>query len=238
MLNIFVTGSNINCGKTLVSAGLAVTMQSLGYQTCVYKPIQTAAIPRSVFMQSPDLAFVSSLDPYIKTASTYLFKENATPRISAELENVEINLDVIKKDYNDLKIGHECLIADGIGGISTPLAQGKITSDLIKTLKLPIIIVTKPDLDCINSTLLSINKAFENKINVRGIIVNDYPATANNAMKSVPRLIEEYSDAKVIGILKHFRNIKDITPNILISQILNGVDVESVFDAKIAKLNF
>ena len=54
MLNLYVTSANRKEGKTFLTAGLAATMQSLGYSTCVYKPIQTAGIEINGFMQSPD----------------------------------------------------------------------------------------------------------------------------------------------------------------------------------------
>ena len=55
MLNLYVTSTNINDGKTFLTAGLAATMQSLGYKTSVYKPIQTGGIDIEGFMQSPIL---------------------------------------------------------------------------------------------------------------------------------------------------------------------------------------
>ena len=44
MLNLYITSSNRKEGKTFLTAGLAATMQSLGYSTAVYKPIQTGGI--------------------------------------------------------------------------------------------------------------------------------------------------------------------------------------------------
>ena len=43
MLNVFISGLERQSGKTIVTAGLAATMQSLSYSTSVYKPIQTGA---------------------------------------------------------------------------------------------------------------------------------------------------------------------------------------------------
>ena len=72
MLEIYVSGIEKNSGKTFVTAGLAATMQSLGYDTCVYKPVQTGAIVKDGFAQAPDLAFVKFVDPYIKPYFSYL----------------------------------------------------------------------------------------------------------------------------------------------------------------------
>jgi len=85
---------------------------------------------------------------------------------------------------------------------------------------------------------LTINQAISSGINVRGVIINNFPErTKNISIKAAPRLIEEYSDAKILGIVKHFNNVQKINPNDLITNILNGIDIESVFDVKISKLN-
>ena len=57
MLNLYITSTQKKEGKTFLTAGLSATMQSLGYSTCVYKPIQTCGIEINGFTQSPDLTF-------------------------------------------------------------------------------------------------------------------------------------------------------------------------------------
>lgn len=238
MLNVFITGSDINVGKTFITAGLAATMQSLGYSTCVYKPIQTGAHEKNGFAQSPDLVFVKTIDPYIKTYSTYLLKEQATPVISAEMENTIIDRNLIKRDYNTISKEHECTIIEGSGGIMTPLAPNVVTSDLIKTLDVPVIIVINPVSSIVNQTLLTINHAQSKGIKIRGVIINNFGQNSDNTdLKTAPRLIEEYSDAKILGVIRHFEEPKKLNPNDLITEMLNGIDIESVFNVKIAKLD-
>lgn len=238
MQNIFITGTDINVGKTFISAGLAATMQSLGYSTCVYKPIQTGSIEQPGFMQSPDLTFVNSIDPYIKTFSTYLLKQPAVPVIAAEEENIAIDKNLIKRDLEAIETSHDCTIVEGTGGVMTPVGTNFLISDLIKTLNLPVILVVRAKEGMINQTLLTINHAHNKGIKIRGIIINGFPAeTDNTDIKTSPRLIEEYSDVQILGIVRNFPNVEKITPSELITNILNGIDIESVFDVKISKLD-
>lgn len=235
MLNVFVTGTDVNVGKTFITAGLAATMQSLGYSTCVYKPIQTGALGNG-FLQSPDLAFVKNIDPYIKTYSSYLLKTQANPSIAAEIENITIDKTLIKNDYEQISKEHDCIITEGTGGIMTPIAPNFLISDMVKILNLPVVIIIKPDSGTVNHTLLTVDHAISKGLNVRGVIINNLPESGDINIKTAPRLIEEYTDAKVLGIIKTFPNMKSINPNDLITEILNGIDIESVFDVKIAKL--
>lgn len=237
MLNIAIVGSDINVGKTFITAGLAATMQSLGYSTCVYKPIQTGAIEKNGFAQSPDLVFVKTIDPYIKTTSSYLLKQPASAVIAAEAENITIDRTVIKKDFKEIQKSCDCTIIESTGGIMTPLGPNFLVSDMIKDLDIPIAIVTRPDSGIINQTLLTINHAESKGINIRGVIINGIPEKTNDIdLKNTPRLIEEYTNTKILGILKRFPQSDKLDPNILITDILNGIDIENLFDVKIAKL--
>lgn len=238
MLNIFVSGIETNVGKTLITAGLAATMQSLGYSTCVYKPVQTGAIEKNGFAQSPDLVFVKTIDPYIETYSTYLLKEPVNPAIAAEHENKIIDKLLIKNEYESLIKEHDCIIVESTSGIMTPLAPNLLVSDMLKELDIPGVIVVHPDSDTVNQTLLTINHANSKGLKIRGVIINNFPEfTDNKDIKTIPRLIEEYSDAKILGIVKTFEDVRKINPNDLITDILNGIDIESVFNVKIAKLD-
>ena len=61
MLNLYITSTEKRQGKTFLTAGIAATMQSLGYTTSVYKPIQTSGKEINGFMQSPDLTFIKTI---------------------------------------------------------------------------------------------------------------------------------------------------------------------------------
>lgn len=238
MQNIFITGTDINVGKTLIAAGLAATMQSLGYSTCVYKPIQTGIKERNGERYSQDLAFVNSIDPYIKTFSSYLLKEPALPLIAAEEEHTVIDKNLIKRDCESIEESCDCTIVEGTGGVMTPVGTNLLMSDLMKTINLPIVIVVKAQEGMVSKTLMTINHLHSKGVKIRGAIINDFPPeTDNKDIKTSPRLIEEYSDVKILGIIRSFPNAEKITPSELITNILNGIDIESVFDVKIEKLD-
>ena len=67
MLGLFLTGIRPKSGKTFVTAGLAATMQSLGYSTCVYKPVVTGALEKDGYVLAPDLVYVKNADKNITT---------------------------------------------------------------------------------------------------------------------------------------------------------------------------
>ena len=235
MLELFVTGADQNSDKIFVTTGLTATMQSLGYSCAVYKPVETGAVKINGFVQSHDIAFIKFIDPYIKTYYSYLFKQNSTPLLAAAAENIIIDKNVILQDFQKIQDVNECLIVDGVSGLATPLGRDFLEEDMIKLLDLPLLMVVSAGSSTINNIILSINHAKEQGIKFRGVVLADYPESSSDVnIKLLPRLIEEYTDIKILGLLPAFE--KNINPNDLITEILNGVDIEAVFDIQIAKL--
>ncbi len=237
MLNLYITSANRGDGKTFLSAGIAATMQSLGYSTCVYKPVQTAGIEINGFMQSPDLTFIKSIDPYINTHFSYLFKSKTEPLIAAEMENEFIDLDLIHTEYERIISNTDCTILDGDNGLLSPIAPSIQTVDMIKKLQIPVLFVITPREDSINDTLLSIYTAQEKGVDIRGVIINDIKeGCSKELLTAITRVIEEFSNIKILGLLPHLGD--KIIPEELITSILNGIDIESIFKVRIEKLEF
>ncbi len=236
MLNLYITSPSRYDGKTFITAGLAAVMQSLSYRTAVYKPFQTGGIEINGFMQSPDLTYIKTIDPYIETHFSYLFKSKEDILQASENESNEIDIDFIFKDAKKFAMNSDCILIDGEGGIFTPIAPSLQNIDLINKLQTPILFVVTPNENAINNILLSINGAKENTAGVVGVVINNIQSNSNNKqVTNLIRIIEEYSDTKVLGMMPNMGT--KTKPEELITGILNGIDIESVFGIKIAKLD-
>ncbi len=62
IMNLFITGTDTDIGKTFVTAGLALTAQVLGYRVGVYKPFQSGAVEINGELKAPDLEFIEKLE--------------------------------------------------------------------------------------------------------------------------------------------------------------------------------
>lgn len=237
-MHIFVTGTDTDVGKTLITAGLAAVMQSLGYKAGVYKPVQSGAEEKNGFLVSPDLAFVKKMDFYVETFCSYLLKEPAAPYIAAEIEKKEIDFELIQKDYQNIKEKCEMVLVEGAGGLMVPVAPNKVMGDIAKFLDIPVLIVARPNLGTVNHTILTINQAKSMGLDVAGVVINQYPlGTKNAAIKTAPRLIEEYTDASILGVVPYMHFFDATKPGEIINTFLNSIDLEKIFRIKIPKLN-
>lgn len=236
MFGIYVNGNRRNVGTTFISTGLAITMQSLDYDTGYFKPIQLAAHTMNGFLQSPDLFFVGSMDPYLKTYGSYIFHTDAEPVIAAEMENEYISKAILMKDFQTVTNSHDCVIIDSSVGLASKLNINFSMYEYVKALNLPIVQVVKPDENAFSETIMNLNFINQNELNFRGVIINNFTDNSKNYYeKTLARLIEEYTDAKILGIMPEINNIS-VNPNELINHVLNGIDVEAVFDLRIEKL--
>lgn len=233
MVELYVTGVEQNSCKNIVTTGLVATMQCLGYSTGVYKPVDVGAKINNGYIESNDLVFVKEKDKHIKTYFTYLLKENISPILAGAVEKIEIEKDAIIRDYGMIKNLHECLLVDGLWGLGTPYGKDFLEEDVVKCLNLPLILVVSAENSDLSNVLLAINRTKEKNINLRGIIVTNFDEQSVRK-KLIPKIIEEYSGAKVLGALPQIE--KDINPSDLIMETINNIDVEKTFDISIAKL--
>lgn len=239
MLNVFISGLTRQSGKTLVTAGLAATMQSLSYSTCVYKPIQTGAKLLNGFKSSPDLAALKIIDPNINTLSTYLLTSLESPFVGAYEDNVKIDINTIYNEFRALSSAADCSLVEGSNSISTPVAQYMTEIDIVKTLRLPLVLVVNPFKNKIDSVIAGLNYINSNKVNFLGIIINQYDEDSEILeVKYFPQIIKEYSNVKILGILPKYDEKTRLAPEVLIADVINKVNIEAIFGLKIAKLNY
>ena len=236
-MNIFISSIDNGGGKTVISAGISAVMQSLGYNSGVYKPIQIGAIDKGKYLLSPDLALVKMVDKYITTHSTYMIKGKTIPAISAKEENIDIEIQDIVKDYRILAKKVDTLIVESPNGLMTPLKEDLFTYHIPMALNLPIVFIVNPSTNSINHYFNEINTARTLGLEIAGVIINKFPVYSENPeITTFPKVIEEYCDVKVLGLIRDFKG-KSLPTNILIDEVLNGIDIQELFKMKIPKLS-
>lgn len=222
-MNIFITGTDTDVGKTVVTAGMAAAVKSMGYSVGVFKPFQTG-----LQSGSPDIEFVKSVNCEILTKVSYNFKEPVAPSLAAILEEIEIDIDKIIQDYKELEKKCDFVIVEGAGGILAPIKDKLLVRDLIKILDLPLIIVARPNLGTINHTLLTIEAAKSQNIKTVGIIISNYPSnTEDIAIKHAPDMIKNISGEKILGILPKIGNLHN-NPTVLKDIFLKHINLDSI----------
>jgi dethiobiotin synthetase len=98
--------------------------------------------------------------------------------------------------------------------------------------------VVNPTKSPIDEVITGLNYVKNSRIKLLGIIINQYDENSQNLEhKYFPQIIKEYSEVNILGILPNYEDISAVTPDVLISDTLNNINIEEIFGLKIAKLN-
>ena len=211
---IFVTGTDTDVGKSYVSKGILAELIKNGDTAGYLKPFQSGVIEGVL----SDADNVKSASDKIKTICSYTTNTPSTPLISGEIDNVEFDLKKVTADFEALKKEYDNVVVEGSGGIYVPVKKGVLMTDVIKQLKLPVLIVARPDLGTINHTLMTIDCLINNDIKVLGVVISNYPEKTNDPVVTrACEMIEMFSgNVEILGIVKHNqKDFSEITSNIL-----------------------
>ncbi len=216
-MNIFITATDTDAGKTYVSKGIVQELLKRGKKTAYFKPFQSGII-ENVLSDADTICTTKNTD-LLTTKNSYITKTPCTPSISAKIDNIEIDINKVKKDYAKLKKNNDVVITEGSGGLFVPVNNELLISDIIKELNLPCIIIARPNLGTINHTLLTVHALKSLNIDILGIVISNYPKNSNDpCITTAPRLIEEFSkkldekfkygnyDTKILDIVNHNEN--------------------------------
>lgn len=154
----FVTGTDTEVGKTVVSCALLQAAKNAGYRTAGYKPVASGSeITPEGLRNSDALALQrhSSLHLDYATVNPYTFAEPTSPHIISTEEGRPIDPLVMSAGLRALEQQAEWVLVEGAGGWFTPLSDSFTFADWVAHEQLPVILVVGVKLGCINHAMLT-----------------------------------------------------------------------------------
>ncbi len=136
---VFVTGTDTNVGKTVLSALLCAAMDSF-----YWKPIQTGACDgtdRNTVLQ------LSQISPEKCLPESYCFDPPVSPHLAAQQAGKEIELAKICVPRIP---DSAALVVEGAGGVMVPITPTRLMTALIRQLNLPVLVASRSTLGTIN----------------------------------------------------------------------------------------
>ncbi len=184
-VDYFVTGTDTNVGKTVVSAALIRSLANHGLTVAGMKPVAAGAELRDGTLWNEDVALLSSEANVIVPThliSPYLFKEAAAPHVAAALEDQHINPATIFTAFEQIRAQTEAVIVEGVGGFCVPLTPQTDTADIAARLQLDVILVVGLRLGCLNHAFLTAEAIAARGLRLAGWVVNQIdPAMPHQA---------------------------------------------------------
>jgi dethiobiotin synthetase len=197
----FVTGTDTEIGKTLISAALLHKLVQQGQRACGMKPIAAGAEERDGELHNDDAAMLRAAgNVHLPQSITtpFMLREPCAPHIAAALEDVTIEPVPILTAYAEILGASDATVVEGVGGFCVPFSDDFDSADLAVQLGLPVILVVGLRLGCINHALLTAEAIVARGLVLAGWVANQVDPDMRFADENVAAL-EQRMPAPLLG---------------------------------------
>jgi dethiobiotin synthetase len=202
---LLITGTDTGIGKTVIAGAIAAWFRRQGARVGVLKPAASGCVRRREGLVSEDAEFLAHCadSPHpLDVIAPIRFAEPLAPAIAAQRAGEVFDWDAVERSLQAIARDSDVLIVEGVGGIMVPMDTKHTMLDIAQWLKLPAVVVARPNLGTINHTLLTVNALRQGKSEVAGVVINRYPAeTPGAAEETNPRAIERWGKVPVLCLV-------------------------------------
>jgi len=206
----FITGTDTGVGKTIIAGTLIRVLSFLGVKTGAMKPVESGCMREGDVLIPSDGIFLkrtAQMQESIKQVTPFCFESPLAPLPASKLEKKNISITEIRKVFYRLYSHYDAVVMEGIGGLMVPLKTNYFVVDLARETGLPLIVVAKPGLGSINHTMLTVNYALREGLQVAGIIINySHPPENSLAEETNPQVLKQICPVPLIGIFPYLKN--------------------------------
>jgi dethiobiotin synthetase len=199
----FVTGTDTEIGKTLVSAAILHKLVEAGHRACGMKPVAAGAelVEGELHNEDADmLAAAGNVHLPQNITTPFMLREPCAPHIAAALEGVTIEPVPIIAAYAEILAASDAVVVEGVGGFCVPFSTTFDSAQLTEQLNLPVILVVGMRLGCISHALLTVEAIVARNLVLAGWVAN----TADPDMRFFEENIEALAariPAPLLGIV-------------------------------------
>ena len=175
----FVTGTDTEIGKTLVSAALLTKLADAGYRSAGLKPIAAGTLlgnctgaPTRTNEDIEQLRAAASVDLPLATICPWLLDAPMSPHLAAAREGVTIALPPILDAFVQAKSLTDAVVVEGVGGFRVPLSDDFDTAEMAVALGLPVVLVVGLRLGCLNHAALTAEAIAARGLHLAGWVGN------------------------------------------------------------------
>jgi dethiobiotin synthetase len=206
----FITGTDTEVGKTLIAGALILQLQSKGMKAVGYKPVAAGLREVNGNLINEDvqtLLMVSQqIAPHLGSNDIcpYILKEAAAPHIVAAQSGLELDMDLMIRQYQSLQDSFEAVIVEGAGGFLVPINEQSTLGDFAQAIQLPVILVVSIKLGCINHALLTAEAIARRGLKLNGWIANCIAADSGfnqQNITTIDRMLQHQYQTKLLGII-------------------------------------
>ncbi len=187
----FITGTDTDVGKTVVTLGLMQALQARGCRVAAMKPVASGCQSTPAGLRNDDalrLQQQASMELDYALVNPYAFAPAIAPHIAAGQAGTDIRVDEIINKYKEMEIDSDCVLVEGAGGWQVPLNNDETLADLAHALGLEVILVVAIRLGCLNHALLTAESIASRGCVLAGWVANQMLPDATTASANIHAL--------------------------------------------------
>ncbi len=228
---IFITGTDTGIGKTTVAGALAAALSRRGLKVGVMKPAETGCPEENGRRIPPDALFLRTMAgaaDELDLVCPYPLALPLAPSSAAKAEGKKIEPRKIEECYRRLSAKYELVLVEGAGGLMVPYGDKFLSTNLIKRLNLPILLVIGSRLGAINSALTAYEAARSLGIKTIGAVLNDL-ATNEKVLASNRESLHQFLPVPLFGEIPFMLEIPRIKDPATLAELVEiYLDMEQV----------
>lgn len=181
---LFVTGTDTDAGKTVVSCALLRGLAAAGVAACGFKPVASGAELSADGLASADalaLRAASARGPSLAEINPLLFIPAIAPHLAAAEAGQMIDPALLRTAHARLAARYPIVIAEGAGGWLTPLNDDLLLGDWVAQQGWPVLLVVRIRLGCLNHALLTAESIAARGVRLAGWVANLVPPLSDQA---------------------------------------------------------
>ena len=172
----FITGTDTDVGKTLVSAGLLALAKKQGLRTAAIKPVAAGCFETDGGLRNDDALLLQeqcSVELDYDQINPVALHSAIAPHIAAEQEGRRLNVSRLTGFCRGVLLQpSDFVVIEGAGGWRVPVNSRETLADLPKALDVPVILVVAMRLGCINHALLTAEAIRRDGLTLAGWVAN------------------------------------------------------------------
>lgn len=205
---LFITGTDTDAGKTVLTTALAAYYQKYCPQRTwgIMKPIQSGVGDRELYQK------LFSLQQSSEEITPLYFNAPLAPPIAAAKENRSVDLALVWQALTQLRSQRDLVLVEALGGLGSPITDELTVADLAGDWRLPTVLVVPVRLGAIAQAVANVALARQSKVNLIGIILNCVqPRSEGEIADLTPSdLIQSLTNTPVLGCLPYLDNLADL----------------------------
>lgn len=191
MGGVFVTGTDTEVGKTVVSCALLAALRDRGVDATACKPVLTGLDEEGPYDHEL-MAALTGQDPGDVALAT--FGPAVSPHLAMELAGASVDVDAL------LGVARARTVVEGAGGFLAPIAPGVLQRAFAQRLGFGVVLAARPGLGTINHTLLTVEAVRRAGLTVRVVVLGPWPDAPSAMLRSNRETIAATAEVEVVTL--------------------------------------